>query len=160
MITPAITGTGVFTPRETITNDELVEAFNAYAEKFNIENAEAIEAGELEAKSPSSTEFILSASGIEQRYVMDKSGVLDPEVMHPVLRPRADEEPGLMAEMALSAARDALAQAVTLGGLVEFVDVTTYEYGLIESLSSQEDLLFGVLFVVNVRVKDALTVSA
>jgi len=111
MITPAITGTGVFTPRETITNDELVEAFNAYAEKFNIENAEAIEAGELEAKSPSSTEFILSASGIEQRYVMDKSGVLDPEVMHPVLRPRADEEPGLMAEMALSAARDALAQA-------------------------------------------------
>jgi len=111
MITPAITGTGVFTPRETITNDELVEAFNAYAEKFNIENAEAIEAGELEAKSPSSTEFILSASGIEQRYVMDKSGVLDPEVMHPVLRPRADEEPGLMAEMALSAARDALVQA-------------------------------------------------
>jgi len=111
MITPAITGTGVFTPRETITNDELVEAFNAYAERFNIENAEAIEAGELEAKSPSSTEFILSASGIEQRYVMDKSGVLDPEVMHPVLRPRADEEPGLMAEMALSAAREALAQA-------------------------------------------------
>ena len=84
MYQAAITGTGVFTPQQTITNAELVEAFNAYADLYNAENAEAIEAGTLEAKAHSSEEFIVKASGIEQRYVMDKSGVLDPNVMHPL----------------------------------------------------------------------------
>ncbi|WP_102898178.1 beta-ketoacyl-ACP synthase III [Phaeobacter piscinae] len=111
MFTPAITGTGVFTPSQTITNAELVAAFNAYADKTNAENAEAIAAGEMEPLAHSSEEFILKASGIEQRYVMDKSGVLDPEVMHPLLRQRSDDEPSIMAEMALDAAKKALAQA-------------------------------------------------
>ncbi|MCZ4367854.1 beta-ketoacyl-ACP synthase III [Sulfitobacter dubius] len=111
MYQAAITGTGVFTPQQTITNAELVEAFNAYADLYNAENAEAIEAGTLEAKAHSSEEFIVKASGIEQRYVMDKSGVLDPNVMHPLLRQRADEEPSLMAEMAVDAAQKALAAA-------------------------------------------------
>jgi len=111
MYQAAITGTGVFTPQQTITNAELVEAFNAYADLYNAENAEAIGAGTLEAKAHSSEEFIVKASGIEQRYVMDKSGVLDPNVMHPLLRQRADEEPSLMAEMAIDAAQKALAAA-------------------------------------------------
>ncbi len=111
MYKPAITGTGVFTPDQTITNDELVEAFNAYAERFNAEHADAIAAGKVEAKDPSSSEFIVSASGIEQRYVMDKTGVLDPAVMHPHLPERGNDEPGLMAEMALDACTKALAQA-------------------------------------------------
>jgi len=111
MYQAAITGTGVFTPKQTITNAELVEAFNAYADLYNAENAEAIEAGTLEAKAHSSEEFIVKASGIEQRYVMDKSGVLDPNIMHPLLRQRADEEPSLMAEMAVDAAQKALAAA-------------------------------------------------
>ncbi len=111
MHTPAITGTGVFTPDQVITNAELVAAFNAYVDLYNAENAEAIAAGELPAKDYSSEEFILKASGIERRYVIDKSGILDPEVMHPLLRQRSDEEPSLMAEMALDAARKALAQA-------------------------------------------------
>ena len=111
MFMPAITGSGVFTPDEVITNDELVAAFNAYAAAFNAENAEAIAAGRVEAKSPSSSEFIVSASGIEQRYVMDKTGVLDPAVMHPLLRQRGDDEPSIMAEMALDACGKALQQA-------------------------------------------------
>lgn len=111
MYQAAITGTGVFTPQQTITNAELVEAFNAYADLYNAENAEAIGAGTLEAKAHSSEEFIVKASGIEQRYVMDKSGVLDPNVMHPLLRQRADEEPSLMAEMAVDAAQKALVAA-------------------------------------------------
>ena len=111
MYQAAITGTGVFTPQQTITNAELVEAFNAYADLYNTENAEAIKAGTLEAKAHSSEEFIVKASGIEQRYVMDKSGVLDPNIMHPLLRQRADEEPSLMAEMAVDAAQKALAAA-------------------------------------------------
>ncbi|MEX0284503.1 MAG: beta-ketoacyl-ACP synthase III [Paracoccaceae bacterium] len=109
--TPAITGTGVYTPSQSISNAELVEAFNAYADRFNAENAEAIAAGEVEAKEHSSEEFIFKASGILSRFVMDKEGVLNPDIMHPTLRQRADDEPGIMAEMAVDAARKALAQA-------------------------------------------------
>ncbi|KAE9630525.1 beta-ketoacyl-ACP synthase III [Parasedimentitalea maritima] len=111
MYTPAITGTGVFTPSQIITNAELVKAFNAYADKTNTQNAGAIEAGEMEPLAHSSEEFILKASGIEQRYVMDKTGVLDPDVMHPKLPQRSDDEPSIMAEMALDAAKKALEQA-------------------------------------------------
>lgn len=111
MFKPAITGTGVFTPEQIITNDELVVAFNAYADKQNALNADAISAGEQEPMQHSSTEFIFAASGIEQRYVMDKKGILDPEVMHPKLRQRDDDEPGIMAEMALDACTKALDQA-------------------------------------------------
>lgn len=111
MFTPVITGTGVFTPDQVITNAELVASFNAYVDLYNAQNADAIAAGERRAKSHSSEDFILKASGIEQRYVVDKKGILDPHVMHPLLRQRSDEEPSLMAEMALDAATKALAQA-------------------------------------------------
>jgi beta-ketodecanoyl-[acyl-carrier-protein] synthase len=111
MYTPAITGTGVFTPSQVITNAELVQAFNAYVDIYNAENAARIATGELAAKEYSSEDFIFKASGIEQRYVIDKVGILDPHVMHPLLRQRSDEEPSLMAEMALDAAQKALAAA-------------------------------------------------
>ncbi|GAA6199400.1 beta-ketoacyl-ACP synthase III [Aquicoccus sp. SU-CL01552] len=111
MHTPAITGSGVFTPDEIITNAELVEAFNAYADRKNAANAEAIAAGEMAPMAHSSEQFIFKASGIERRHVMNKSGILDPSVMHPLLRQRDDDEPSLMAEMALDAAKKALAQA-------------------------------------------------
>ena len=108
---PVITGTGVFTPSQVITNDELVLAFNAYADKFNTDNATAIEAGEIAEMAHSSSEFIVAASGIHQRFVLDKTGILDPNVMHPLLRQRADDEPGVMAEMAVDACNKALAKA-------------------------------------------------
>ncbi|MBO29208.1 MAG: beta-ketoacyl-ACP synthase III [Rhodobacteraceae bacterium] len=111
MYTPAITGSGVFTPDQVITNAELVEAFNAYADRYNAEHADEIAAGTIAAKEHSSEEFIVKASGIEQRFVIDKTGVLDPAVMHPLLRQRSDDEPSLMAEMALKAARIGLEQA-------------------------------------------------
>ena len=44
-----ISGTGVFTPKESITNKELVEAYNAYAEKFNTLNKDLIDNGELDS---------------------------------------------------------------------------------------------------------------
>ena len=108
---PVITGTGVFTPSEVITNDELVVAFNAYADKFNTDNSAAIESGEVAKMAHSSSEFIVAASGIHQRFVLDKTGILDPNVMHPLLRQRSDEEPGVMAEMAVDACHKALAKA-------------------------------------------------
>ena len=111
MIQPAITGSGVFTPEQIITNDELVVAFNAYADRVNAENAGAIAAGEVKPVPHSSAEFIMSASGIEQRYVMDKEGMLDANRMFPRLDARADEAPSIMAEMAVDAINKALAQA-------------------------------------------------
>ena len=111
MYSAAITGTGVFTPEHVITNDELVAAFNAHADLFNAQNADAIAAGTIEAKPHSSSDFILAASGIERRYVLDKTGVLDPNRMYPMLAPRADDDPSYMAEMAVDAALQAMAQA-------------------------------------------------
>lgn len=106
-----ITGSGVFTPDQSISNDELVVAFNAYAERWNADNADAIADGTAEAMAPSSSEFILAASGIERRYVLDKSGILDPATMHPRLPERADDTISVMAEMGVDACRKALSMA-------------------------------------------------
>ena len=111
MIKVVISGTGVFTPPYSISNQELVEAFNTYVRNFNAAHAEAIEKGEMQALEESSAEFIQKASGIESRYVMNKSGILDPAVMTPVLRERSNEEPSILAEMAVDAAKKALARA-------------------------------------------------
>lgn len=111
MYNVAITGTGVFTPSEVITNDDLVTSFNAYADLYNAENAAEIAAGRIEAKAHSSADFILAASGIEQRHVMNKSGILDPTRMAPDLPPRPDDAPSIMAEIAIKAAKTALKQA-------------------------------------------------
>ncbi|MCO5082796.1 MAG: beta-ketoacyl-ACP synthase III [Rhizobiaceae bacterium] len=107
----AISGTGVFTPDEIITNAELVAAYNAYAHRQNTLHAAAIEAGEREPLQMSSEEFIVKASGIERRHVMDKAGVLDPGIMHPMLPERADEELSIMAEIGVKAADEAMRKA-------------------------------------------------
>ncbi len=107
----AITGAGVFTPKEVITNAELVKSFNAYADRFNFEHKDQIDRGEVAAKEHSSSDFIFAASGITQRHVMNKSGILDPGTMHPSFRKRDDDEPSIMAEMALDACTKALKQS-------------------------------------------------
>ena len=121
MYQPAISGHGVFTPPQVITNDELVVAFNAYADRWNADRAAAIDAGEVEPMGHSSSAFIHSASGIENRYVMDKEGVLDPARMYPRLRARSDDEPGIMAEMALDACGKALSMAGREGTEIDLV---------------------------------------
>jgi beta-ketodecanoyl-[acyl-carrier-protein] synthase len=107
----AITGTGIFTPREVITNAELVASYNEYAHRQNTLHAEAIAAGEREPMPMSSEEFIVKASGIERRHVMSKFGILDPGIMHPVLPERADEELSIMAEISVKAADEAMPKA-------------------------------------------------
>ena len=106
-----ISGTGVFTPNESITNKELVEAYNAYAENFNLENKNDIELGKTVALELSNEEFIFNASGIKNRYVMDKKGILDPKIMHPILDKRSNSEPSILAEMSLKASKEALDKA-------------------------------------------------
>jgi len=107
----AISGAGLFTPAESVSNEELVESFNAWVDLYNTENAEAIAAGELEAKGHSNVEFIEKASGIKSRFVMNKSGIIDPERMVPRLRPRSNDEPSVMCEMGVIAAKQAMEQA-------------------------------------------------
>lgn len=111
MTAAVIRSTGLWTPEESITNEELVESFNAYVAKYNAENAAAIEAGELEPLAPSSVEFVEKASGIKSRYVVDKSGVLDIDRMVPFIPERADEELSILAEIGVKACRDALERA-------------------------------------------------
>ncbi|MEM8564734.1 MAG: beta-ketoacyl-ACP synthase III, partial [Pseudomonadota bacterium] len=106
-----ISGTGLFTPAESISNEELVASFNTYVEHYNLEHAEAIAAGETAALQPSSVDFIEKASGIKSRYVMNKSGILDPNRMVPHLPDRVNEQPSIQCEMAIEAARDAMDQA-------------------------------------------------
>jgi beta-ketodecanoyl-[acyl-carrier-protein] synthase len=106
-----ISGTGLYTPAESISNDELVASFNAYVENYNSQNAAAIEAGDLPPLQPSSVEFIEKASGIKSRYVMDKKGILDPDRMVPNLAERSNEEHSVMCEMAVAAATEAMAMA-------------------------------------------------
>lgn len=107
----AISGTGLYTPPNAISNDELVEAFNTYVERFNAAHAEDIHQGAMEALTPSSAEFIEKASGIKSRYVMDKSGILDPEVMCPQIAERPNKEISVLAEIGVKAAFEALQKA-------------------------------------------------
>lgn len=108
---PVISSTGLFTPEDTITNEELVESYNRYVEIFNADNAEAIASGEVEALQLSSVEFIEKASGIKARHVMTKAPILDPEIMAPRLRERSNDELSVMAEIGVKAARQALERA-------------------------------------------------
>src|ERR1700722_12153055 len=87
-----IAATGLYTPPNSVSNEELVDAFNAYVEHFNADNAAAIKAGGIQALAPSSPEFIVKASGIKSRFVMDKTGLVDPAVMRPILPERSNEE--------------------------------------------------------------------
>ncbi len=106
-----ISGSGVFTPKEVISNQELVKAFNEYADLQNKKFAKEIASGEREPIPYSSEEFIVKASGIENRHVMNKSGIIDPEIMYPIFNKRSDDELSLMAEMGVKAAKIALEKA-------------------------------------------------
>ncbi len=106
-----ISGTGLFTPPHSISNQELVQAHSAYVNKFNAENAEDIVRGEVAELQHSSVEFIEKVSGIKQRYAMFKEGILDVDRMMPVVPRRAKEELSISAEMAVAAATEALGRA-------------------------------------------------
>ncbi|MBK7060980.1 MAG: beta-ketoacyl-ACP synthase III [Rubrivivax sp.] len=116
-----ISGTGLYTPPQVITNAELVESYNAYADLQNARNASRIAAGECQPLVHSSVEFIEKASGIKQRHVIDKAGVLDPQRMKPRFAPRPDDQPSLMAEIAADAGAKALVAAGRSGSDVDGV---------------------------------------
>ena len=106
-----ISGTGIYTPPEFITNEELVASYNGFVDEFNQTHAKEIEKGDMQALPYSSCEFIKKASGIEQRYVMVKNGILDTKRMMPIIPRRKIQDLAITAEMGVEAARNALAQA-------------------------------------------------
>lgn len=106
-----LSGTGVFVPPHRISNDELVASFNEYVHRFNRDHAAEIDSGARKPLLESSSEFIVKASGIKNRFVLDKTGILDPDLLCPRIPERSNEEISVMAEMAVAAAREALAAA-------------------------------------------------
>ena len=102
---PVISSTGLFTPSDIITNEELVASFNAYADRYNSANPDA------EPLTHSSVEFVEKASGIKSRHVMDKTAILDPDIMEPRYPERPNDQISLMAEIGVAACRDALTRA-------------------------------------------------
>ena len=99
-----ILSTGLFTPEHAISNEELVGAYNAWAERWNAGNPD-------DQKPLSSAEFVEKASGIKSRYVLDKAGPLDIDRMRPDLPARTNDELSIMAEVGVRAARDAMDRA-------------------------------------------------
>ena len=113
MVTAAsiITGSGLYTPAESISNEELAASYNAWVDIYNKDHSAEIATGVREAKAYSSAEFIKKASGIKARYVMNKSGILDPQRMVPNIPERHNDDPSIMCEIACQAAEQALDDA-------------------------------------------------
>ena len=107
-----ISGVGLWRPDHVITNDELVAAYNGFVEAHNASHEDQLPL--------SSAEFIEKASGIKQRYAYVKDGILDVDRMRPRIPVRADDELSHQAEIALAAARPALAAA---GKTAEDIDM-------------------------------------
>lgn len=101
----AISGTGIYIPKESISNEELVHSYNTYVDRYNQENPD---------KPPllySSADFIVKAAGIEKRYVTDKTGILDIKRMRPIICERQDDEYSLQCEMSVKSAEEAIKRA-------------------------------------------------
>ncbi len=122
--TVVISGTGLWTPEYTITNEELVASYNTWVDKYNMEHAAAIQAGELEAKRKTFVEFILKASGINQRYAYVNDGILDIERMRPAIPERPEDSLSNQAEIAVHAARDAMKAANKIAADIDAVIVS------------------------------------
>ena len=128
----AISGTGLYTPPDIITNAELILAYNEFVRRHNVAHAAEIAAGKMPSLFISSDEFIVKASGIKKRHVVAKTGMLDPEIMAPRLAERPNEEVSLTAEIAIAAAHDALAAAhrtpADIDGVIVSASVTQRYY--------------------------------
>ena len=103
-----ISGTGLFTPQEKISNQELVDSYNKYVDEYNSSNSIDINNGSVEPLEKSSAEFIEKASGVKSRYVQNKSGILDTSFMRPRLNERSEDQISNLAEMGVIAAKEAI----------------------------------------------------
>lgn len=122
-----LSGTGVFTPPDAVSNEQLVDSYNEHSENWNRENATAIEAGDLEKRELSSAAFIEKASGVKSRYLMDGTGPTEVGRMYPYLSKYAPEtNMGCPAQvkMAYEAAMGALEEAGLTGEDIDMVIIS------------------------------------
>ncbi len=120
-----ISGTGLFTPKEQISNDELVKSYNQWVSHYNQKYASEISANTLAMKPESSSEFIEKASGIRSRFVVDKSGILDEARMEPNIPQYGDSGYSIQCEMAIEAAKEAMENAGKSSDDIDFVIVAS-----------------------------------
>jgi len=118
-----ISGSGLYTPTENVSNEELVTSFNAWVDIHNDAHSDQIARGEIEPKTYSSAEFIEKASGIKSRYVINKTGILDPHRMVPNIPERDNTEQSVMCEIACHAAREAMQAASVTAADIDTVIV-------------------------------------
>lgn len=120
-----LTGSGLFIPPYSVTNEELVKSYNEYVDLFNQQHQAEIESSEFEALPKSSTEFIEKASGIKARYVMYKDGMLDKTRMRPKVPERTEDTPLEIVTMAVAAAKEAMQQADVSADEIDMVILST-----------------------------------
>ncbi len=117
-----ISGTGLYTPPQAISNEDLVDSFNRFVQAHNLDQGGGGTAP-AELLEPSSVEFIAKASGIRQRYVVDREGILDPNRLCPKIPERPNEQLSVQAEIAVQAATGALEQAGLCASQIDAVIV-------------------------------------
>jgi len=110
----AITGHGVWHPANVLTNAELCAGFNEFVRRHNAAHPDK----QLKESTP---EFVEKASGIKQRYVEDKTGLMDPERMCPNIPDRPEEALSIQAEYSINDAQQALERAGRHGEDVDLV---------------------------------------
>ena len=112
-----ISGIGVEIPEASISNEELVDSFNAWVD---LENAGRSPRGE-ELLAKSSSDFIVYASGVKNRHVIEREGILDPRRMTPRIPVRPDDALSVEAEFGVASARRAMQDAGVAGSDIEMV---------------------------------------
>jgi beta-ketodecanoyl-[acyl-carrier-protein] synthase len=112
-----ISGIGVTIPEASISNEELVDSYNGWVEQENPRRAEQ----GLEPLQKSSADFIHHASGIRERHVHTRDGILDIERMAPRIADRDDDALSVTAEFGANAARQALGDAGIAASDVDLV---------------------------------------
>jgi beta-ketodecanoyl-[acyl-carrier-protein] synthase len=120
-----IAGTGLWYPKDKISNEELVNSYNLYVDNFNKNNSNKILEGLISPMELSSTEFIKKASGIESRHVIDKEGILDINRMMPRVRNEHEDRISIHAEVGIKAAKKAMDQAGISSSDIDAVIVGT-----------------------------------
>ncbi|OQM77331.1 beta-ketoacyl-ACP synthase III [Manganibacter manganicus] len=112
-----ISGMGVEIPEASITNEELVASFNSWVD---VENPAREARGEPPLQR-SDSHFIVHASGIRSRHVVEREGILDPARMAPHIPARPDDALSIQAEFGLASARKALAHADVAPSQIDLV---------------------------------------
>ncbi|TGP44461.1 beta-ketoacyl-ACP synthase III, partial [bacterium M00.F.Ca.ET.229.01.1.1] len=91
--------------------------FNSWVDS---ENARRAETGDTLLQK-SDSDFIVHASGVQTRHVIEREGILDPTRMAPRIPERADDALSLEAEFGIASARKAMAHAGVAASDIDLV---------------------------------------